>query len=588
MRRNPISLLLVACSLVGTKAVGAEEDILGPGKVNVALPNEHDYKVERRLVPLIEQQLPNLKRCYDAGPETSARWDSVLTLGKTLTSSIPELDLARALRRIEMANAAVLQAPAEQLERAKSEQQAASDAFEAVRKSVEALRKEKGQQSLEAVAPPALKAEEAQKRANAAADQAESAAKQTDAARTEFVHALVSVENAARSPKDFRKAVSDPERVKACNDYRAAFNIAVRSQQAALEPSADTEQAQIQAATVKARLEDTLGKTTATTSAVAGSSNLLEQPGAPERIVYTVMSALGADSETTGTQLLMTLNLASSLASSDAKPVESPFLRNLFVRVGLPLEVTEGQSQADDPENAPETDTPDVSRMSFVVGGSLLDDSDPRLHTDDKCFKFVKAYIPPTLDEEESQNRVRERQLYYASCAQIVANRQRLAWRAGLGILTTKEESHQRTKPEVMAAALVYGPTDWLLFNAIGQRFLQPYKVNTVGGGFSAILDAGGDQPGGQWGRLSIDALGFAQFREKDEAAGISRSKEWEARLAITGSGKIVSGGVAQFSVGPRIFSSGDVGLFTTVALTYDADNLIHSLLTPLPQTAAK
>ncbi|HKY36571.1 MAG TPA: hypothetical protein VJN18_11565 [Polyangiaceae bacterium] len=572
MRKTLISLVVVACSAFESSAIRAEDELLGAARVNPSLTEEHTYSIERRLVPLLEQQLPSVKRCYDVGPETSARWDGVLQRGKLLSSSITALDLAYAGRRVETANAAVIQATGDALERAKSEQKAASEAFEV-------LNKTSGPQ--QAGAPPTT-AEDATKQVGAAA-------KQADTARNEFVRALVTAENAARSPKDFRRAVNDPERVEACKAYRAAFNVAVRSQQpAALEPSPAKEQAQIEAATVKARLEDAIGKTTATTSAVTGSSNLVEQPGAPERIVYTVMSALGADSETTGTQLLMTLNLASAVASSDTKPVQNPFLRNLFLRVGLPLEVTEGKSQADDPESAPETDAPEVSRMTFVVGGSLLDESDPRLHTGDECFQFVKAYIPPTLDEAESRNRVRERQLYYASCAQIVANRQRLAWRVGLGTLTTKEESRQRTKPEVVAAALVYGPTDWLLFNAIGQRFLQPYKVNTVGGGFSAILDAGGDQPGGQWGRLSIDALGFAQFREKDDEASISRSKEWEARVAVTGSGKVVTGGVAQFSLGPRIFSSGEVGLFSTVALTYDADNLIHSLLTPLPETAAK
>jgi hypothetical protein len=43
---------------------------------------------------------------------------------------------------------------------------------------------------------------------------------------------------------------------------------------------------------------------------------------------------------------------------------------------------------------------------------------------------------------------------------------------------------------------------------------------------------------------------------------------------------------LSQFSVGPRILGSGDVGLFATFALTYDADHLINGLLTPPPTTS--
>jgi len=405
--------------------------------------------------------------------------------------------------------------------------------------------------------------------------------------RDEFASALAVTENSARSPANFRAAVKDAKRRAACLRYTTAVNAAFNSTSAAKNaPDANEEQT----ARVKARIEDTIGKTTDVASAVTGSSSALEQPGAPERVVYTVMSALGADSKTTGSQLLMTLNLASIGSSDSAKPVDNVFLRNLFLRVGLPLQSGSSTSQAAAVATTPSSamsgsatpaTTPEVKRLSFVLGGSLADASDPRLATHDECFDFVKAYVPLALNETESKARVAERQLYYGSCAQIAANRDRLAWRAGLGLVTTKDADRETTKPEVIAGALVYGPSDWVLFNAIGQRLLEPYVVNTVGGGVSLNIDAGGETPGSQWGRLSLDAIGLAEFRPRDASAGVASSKSWEARLSVTGSGKVATGGVAQFSIGPRILSSGDVGLFSTVALTYDADQLINQLLVP-------
>lgn len=117
--------------------------------------------------------------------------------------------------------------------------------------------------------------------------------------------------------------------------------------------------------------------------------------------------------------------------------------------------------------------------------------------------------------------------------------------------------------------------------NLIGQRLLQPNIVNVAGAGFSLYADAGGDAPGSEWGRISLDALILAQHREADRANAVTSSTGWEARISLSGSGKVMMGGVGHVSVGPRILSSGDVGIFSTFAFSYDADRLITTLLSP-------
>ena len=74
------------------------------------------------------------------------------------------------------------------------------------------------------------------------------------------------------------------------------------------------------------------------------------------------------------------------------------------------------------------------------------------------------------------------------------------------------------------------------------------------------------------------------RIRPADHDLCIKHGTSWEARLSATASGKVATGGVGQFSIGPRILSSGTVGLFSTIALTYDADTLINNLLTPPTQ----
>ncbi len=571
-----VATLLALLSLsTRSGAEPLEVDLGGPADEHSSLTAASDYQLERAFVSVLKAQQDNVFACYGVATDKHKPWLDLLELGSKLSGQVQvNADLKAAQTNVKAATST--------LEAANVSVSKAQDALSVWEKRTEP----------DAIKPTiAAKGEltaalKAQASAKAAVNDANTALAAAQVAlskvgstadpkpmRDKFAQDLATLQNAQRSPKDFRKAAEDPARRKACKAYQDAVNAALNVDQAT---GSDEDEA---AARVTARINDTIGKTTGVSSAVTGSSSALEQPGAPERVVYTVMAALGADSKTTGNQLLMTLNLASIGASDSTKPVESVLLRNLFLRVALPLEKTQNQSQAAAATGG--TTRPSVSRMSFVLGGSLLDESDPRLPTHDDCFDFARTYTPFALDEKEDEKRIDERQLYYGQCAQIAANRDRLAWRVGAGLATTTEDNRQKTRTEILAAAAVYAPNDTIFFNAIAQRLLEPYVVNTVGGGFSLYVDAGGDKPGTQWGRLSIDALGLAELRPRDDAAGVTHSTGWEARLALTGYGKVASGGVAQFSVGPRILGSGEVGLFSTFALSYDADSLVTTLLTP-------
>jgi hypothetical protein len=61
------------------------------------------------------------------------------------------------------------------------------------------------------------------------------------------------------------------------------------------------------------------------------------------------------------------------------------------------------------------------------------------------------------------------------------------------------------------------------------------------------------------------------------------KSTDWEMRIAPTLRGKLLGNSIGTVALGPRILGShlDSPGVLATVALTYDADTLVNSLLTP-------
>jgi hypothetical protein len=545
-------------------AAGGDDELLGTGGVTErSLGEQSDYVAECQIAKVLEDNKSDVIACHGA-TQASQEWEEVIRLGGAFRANAAHWETLEARTQTQTACGESRAPESQSLSQARA---AVTQAETAAQSTDDALATAQALELARSAFAAAIEKEKAE------------VLKSTNDARATFASALATAENTNRSPADFRKAVRDPARRSACRSYAAALNRALSRQDVSPQESQD--------AAVKARVDDTIGKTTGLSSALTGASSVVEQPGAPDRIVYTVMSALGADSKTTGTQLLMTLNLASIGAADSTRPVASTALRNLFLRVGLPLRSTSGQTQAAGAMLATPGANPNVTRMTFVLGGSLLDSSDPRLADHAECFDFARSYAPLALNEKESASRSAERQLYYGSCAQIAANRDRLAWRTGVGVYTTQQGDQQKTTPEILAGALVYGPSDWLMFNLIGQRLLEPHIVNTLGAGVALNIDAGGQTPGSQWGRLSLETLVMVEMTQHDPSAGISSSTGWEARTSISAYGKILTGGIGQVSIGPRILSTGHVGLFATVALTYDADHLINDLLLPPPVSAA-
>jgi hypothetical protein len=250
----------------------------------------------------------------------------------------------------------------------------------------------------------------------------------------------------------------------------------------------------------------------------------------------------------------------------------------------LPLEESDANAMA--PPEMPAS-TPG-KRLTLQLGGSLVDDSDPRLPTHDDCYLAALGYVPNSGRVAAANDGAQERIAYYDVCHKLAAARQRLAWRFGVGLLSEgppsvagamPTTSAGKTRVELYAGAVIWAPSTWVTTNLIYQHLRLPSVVDTFGGGFATGRNVGGPSSGvNAWGRIGLDVLGFVQ---RAKATGDST---WQARIGATFRGRIAGGAFTTISIGPRIFgSSSDVDLLSTVSLSYDVDQLFADISQPLP-----
>lgn len=336
----------------------------------------------------------------------------------------------------------------------------------------------------------------------------------------------------------------------------------------------------LEQATREAHEVDTLRKTSiASTIATLGSA-AVEQPGSPDYVVYSLMTALGGDQQTSGDQLSVSLNL-SSLFWPDAKTrlKQDVGFRNVFLRGTFPLKVTQGQTPAPTSDEAAAAAAPDsVRRFSLVLGGSFLDETDTRLDANRRCYEAALAYAGFASTDKEDESRLVERQTYFDVCSHLVVNRARVSWRAGVGLLSNQGDTQASTKPEMAAGVVVWAPTSQVYVNFLGQYFFRPTKVAVGGIGLSAAGNVGGGRSGASaWARVGVDLTALGAY-DRD-----AREGTWELRLAPALRGRMFGDSVTCFEVGPRILSHGDTQLIATVTFGYDADRVMNQLLTPMP-----
>jgi hypothetical protein len=375
------------------------------------------------------------------------------------------------------------------------------------------------------------------------------------------------------STSDFERAVADPKRLSACITLRGeVLAMYTEARQASIVKS---EAAEEQLTRESARATDVLRKSSAITSAVNGGTGLLDTVGTPDHVVFSAMSALGADSKVVGTQVVSQLNLASIFEPDDAKRLALPaFTRNVFLRAALPLSSTENQPQTGGADAAATAAA--ATRFSMLLGGSIFDDADPRLASAQGCYDAVYGYRPAAFFEKNADAVKAVRKGLLDVCTREVARRHRLAWRAGAGFVTVGD----KTKLEVLATALVYAPTSAIYFNAIYQNLRAPSVRHAFGGGWSLGMNVGGPDSGvDAWGRIGLDftMLGIYQ---PDKPSGAQF--DWQASIAPTLRARVFGSQFFTLGVGPRkIGSSEHFDVLATFALTADADTLVNGLLSP-------
>jgi hypothetical protein len=377
------------------------------------------------------------------------------------------------------------------------------------------------------------------------------------------------------TPQDFVEMLESEPRRAACRDVARALRDAQKPSAEANERAIRAD-AEAQLEPDRAHASDLLRKASTSITAITGTSAEVEHAGAPDTVVLAIMSALGAGKETSGSNVVMTLNLASIAVQDQRKRLElAPPVRNLFLRVTAPLEATEPKAVTGATEGADTAEgEPEVKRLNLVLGTSLLDSSDPRLKPNRECYARVVDYFPPASTDTKESERIEKRTNLFDVCNRRAAYEQRLALRAGISLLTDQNSDDPNTRPELYAGALVYAPAPFLYTNLLYQAIVEPSEIHVFGAGLSIGTNVGGRDSGvDSWSRVGLDTL-FLVARSAD-----AEEWDWEWRVVPTARFKI-GDTVSQLGIGPRLLGSGDGGLFATIALSYDVDALMDPLLT--------
>lgn len=407
-----------------------------------------------------------------------------------------------------------------------------------------------------------------------------------EAALLAFHAAVSEAENQARSQESFEALVEFEELAKT-KTRRAACMKLRQSERTQLMSLDGVNAATIKVATIANEVAtkpyedhavDTLRRSQGTASSTTTTSSLIENPGSPDKVAFSILSGLGADSKTTGTQTVLNLSLSSLFWPDDDERLAQPvWQRNLFVRGAFPLSATDKVPQTGAGAASAGT-AAEVSRFSLLLGGSLEDETDTRLPAAKECYELAAVFVPFPQTSDEAPSRTEQRKELYDVCARLSARKARLAWRGGVGFYTPNNVDTPKTRPELGVGAIVWGPTSWLYFNFLYQGIIRPARIDNMGVGFSLASNLDGTGSGvNAVARVGLDFIFLLKYEHEDKAT------DWEMRIAPTVRGKLFGNSIGTLAVGPRFLGS-DIdspGLLATLALTYDADTLVNSLLTP-------
>jgi hypothetical protein len=426
--------------------------------------------------------------------------------------------------------------------------------------------------------------------------------------------AYAHVEDALVAPKIVNEALllsvlESPARTRACLEYREAILKSFREVDAKAASNGELAAARAQETDrERAHFDDVLRKAAPLFGTLVSSSGRAERPGAPDTIAAAIMTAAGADRASDGTNLLFTFNLAgllSSLAAREpgARTTSPAYGRHLFFQLGLPLGgaeagISSSPSAAQSSAAAPSTNAlgglgslQRSSPVSMVLGGSLLDDSDPRLSSNDECYRVVDALTPRSAVFEPAamQAALESRKPLYRACHEFVANRHRLAWRvaarlegAATAASVSVSASAQTTRLELVGASVVWAPVSSFTLSPFLRRTFMPVSAYEVGLAVSVGKNLWNRMAGAKaFCRVAIDAVVVYDerlARSEDRSPGRLR-----LQLVPSVSFPLVGDAVVSLAVGPTIdWSRADaVGLLASAALSYDIDRVAAALLSP-------
>jgi hypothetical protein len=386
-------------------------------------------------------------------------------------------------------------------------------------------------------------------------------------------HALLVSEN----PAEFERLIGDESRRAACLKFREWWTGILADADPLRAEGANKARRD---SAREAHANDLFRKAPVGATAVTQGTALIEGNGAPDTVIASIMTALGAERASDGQRLILTLNLARLGGQSEEDFVKSPAsLRHLFLRADLPLSASDASTSAGTTTSTTPS-TGEVARFNLTLGSSLLDDTDTRTPTNDECYRLVDMYAP--LSGRDTAARAAEvlasRKALYDTCANAAAHKHRLAWRGYLG-LSTDTGGTGNTDLEIAAFALLWSPLPWMRTNAFYRHQFEPDKTDAVGVGLSLGRNLGGRLKSGTdaWARMDLDVVALAARNSANERWG------WQVRVAPAIAAKLFGPTTLRVSLGPRIVGRelGDgVDMLASAVLAYDADTLLDSIVT--------
>ena len=196
-------------------------------------------------------------------------------------------------------------------------------------------------------------------------------------------------------------------------------------------------------------------------SLLSDSTGVAERMGGTDAVAVSMVSALGKDGDTVGTQAMATVRVP--FQTPDAS-MSGPRSWSFLIRLNLPLQRAQPDTsglQFDDSSGS--FTTPSIQRYGLTVGWDLSDNTDARKWTPTNCLQAIDAItpFPAEMNKIDVERMTAVRRDLYKHCMDALRRDLRWGLRAHGQWMTQRiDGSAQKNGPSALALGAVLGRED--------------------------------------------------------------------------------------------------------------------------------